>query len=71
MIFLSPRAYMKEIVEKMTSRTSLCSMLRQWTVFEGVGETRIFLSLRAYVEGELGIFRTPRAYIEGENLVFV
>ena len=36
-IFLSPRAYTEEIISRVTSRTSLRSVLRQQAVFEGGG----------------------------------
>ena len=61
----------------VTPRTLLRSMLRQKAVFEGGGETEIFLSSRAHMEresskffqvpeprGKLGIFPSPRAYLE-------
>jgi len=59
-IFPSSRAYMEATVRRVTSRTSLGSVLRQQTAFEGGGSLEFFSKSQGlYRGGGIGIFQVP------------
>jgi len=71
---------MEETVRRVTTCTSLRSVLRLQAVFEGGEEAEIFLNSRAYIKGEssefyqvpepkgkLGIFPNPKTYMRDER----
>ena len=67
---------MGDTVERVTPHTSPHSVPRQQAVFEGGGETGIFISLRVYMERECSeFFQVPSsikrelAYLEGESSI--